>query len=88
MEPNTRDTPMRHFTSFVVGILIMLVICIGGFVLYPLFNRESVDLDDQIQQFSQLDIELHEAHAKQEVLLKSYNFDLNKAAKKLSEQSK
>ncbi len=83
MEPNTRDTPLRNLTSLIIGGGLILVICILGVILYPVFNAEAKDLDDQYQDFSKLDIELMEVHEKQAELLESYKYDRNVAAKAL-----
>lgn len=86
MEPNTRDTPLRRLTTCIWGVALMLVICILGVLLYPAFNQEREELDDQYQDFSKLNAELKEVHETQAEVLESYQYDREAAVQALAKK--
>jgi len=83
MEPNTRDTPLRRFSTYVWGTALMLGVCIVAIVLYPLFQPDRKEYEDAYQEHAELNAKLKEIHKKQATELKSYNYDPELAAENL-----
>ena len=83
MAPNTRDTPLRRFSTYVWGGALMLGIGIFAVLLAPALMGPPTELEDDYLRAEEIEAKLQAIHNEQAEIKASYKFDREKAAQDL-----